>query len=99
MSLLPIVALIWFLTLRQERKVPRNASTAPILVLVFLVLELIALGVIGRYPFGGEVGISRSFSLFVLLSGFQGLDRFVTFLRLPLIKKLVLFFTSGLDNR
>ena len=95
-SLLPVVALTWFLILRQDRKVPRNASTAPILMLVLLVSELIVLAVIGRYPFGGDSRHQSIIFPFVLLSGFVGLDRFVSFLRFPLMKKLVLFFTAAL---
>jgi hypothetical protein len=95
-SLLPIVALIWFFILRQDRKVARAASTAPILMLVLLVSELIVLAVIGRYPFGGEARQQSIIFPFVLLTGFLGLDGSVSFLRFPLMKKLVLFFTAAL---
>jgi hypothetical protein len=95
-SLLPIVALTWFLILRQDRKVARVASTAPILMLVLLVSELMVLAVIGRYPFGGDSRHQSIIFPFLLLSGFLGLDRFVSFLRFPLMKKLVLVFTAAL---
>ena len=95
-SLLPIVALTWFLILRQDRKVARVASTAPILMLVLLVSELMVLAVIGRYPFGGDSRHQSIIFPFVLLSGFVGLDRFVSFLRFPLMKNLVHFFTVAL---
>jgi hypothetical protein len=96
MSLLPIVALIWFFAFRREREVTRAASTAPILVLVLLLLELIVLGVTGHYPFGGEARQQSIIFPFVLLSGFQALDRCITFLRLPLIKNVVLVSTAAL---
>ena len=95
-SLLPIVALTWFLILRQDRKVARNASTTPILMLVLLVSELIVLAVIVRYPFGGDSCHQSIIFPFLLFSGFLGLDRFVSFLRFPLMKKLVLFFIAAL---
>jgi len=95
-SLLPIVALTWFLILRQDRKVARVASTAPILMLVLLVSELMVLAVIGRYPFGGDSRHQSIIFPFLLLSGFLGLDRFVSFLRFPLMKKLVFVFTAAL---
>jgi hypothetical protein len=95
-SLMLVVALIWFFIRREDRKVGRAASTAPILMLVLLVSELIVLAVIGRYPFGGEARQQSIIFPFVLLSGFLGLDRSVSFLRFPLMKKLVLFFTAAL---
>ena len=95
LSLLPIAALSWFF-LRQDRKVSRVASTAPILMLVLLVSELIVLAVIGRYPFGGEARQQSIIFPFVLLTGFLGLDGSFSFLRFPLMKKLVLFFTAAL---
>jgi hypothetical protein len=96
MSLLPIVALIWFFAFGQEREVTRAASTAPILVLVLLLLELIVLGVTGHYPFGGEARHQSIIFPFVLLSCFQTLDRCITLLRLPLIKNVVLVSTAAL---
>jgi len=96
MSLLSIVALICFFAFGQEREVTRAVSTAPILVLVLLLLELIVLGVTGHYPFGGEARQQSIIFPFVLLSGFQALDRCITFLRLPLIKNVVLISTAAL---
>jgi len=68
-------------------------------MLVLLVSELIVLAVIGRYPFGGESRHQSIIFPFVLLSGFLLLDGSVSFLRFPLMKKLVLFFYGGLDDR
>ncbi|HEY4388796.1 MAG TPA: phospholipid carrier-dependent glycosyltransferase, partial [Ktedonobacteraceae bacterium] len=95
-SLVPVVALIWFFIRREDRKVARAASTAPILLLVLLFSELIVLAVIGRYPFGGEARQQSIIFPFVVLNGFLGLDRSVSFLRFPLMKKLVVFFTAAL---
>src|SRR4029077_13823713 len=95
-SLLLIVGLIWFLIFRRNGEVTRAASTAPILLLALLFLQLIVLGVAARYPFGGEARQQSIIFPFVLLSGFLVLDRCVAFVRLPLMKNVVLVCTAAL---
>lgn len=95
-SLPLVVVLIWFLIFRRHGEVTRAASTAPILLLVLLFLQLIVLGVAARYPFGGEARQQSIIFPFVLLSGFLVLDRCVAFVRLPLMKNVVLVCTAAL---
>ena len=95
-SLPLIVALIWFLIFRRHGEVTRAASTAPILLLVLLFLQLIVLGVAASYPFGGEARQQSIIFPFVLLSGFLVFDRCVAFVRLPLMKNVVLVCTAAL---
>ena len=90
------VALIWFLFFRRGGEVTRAASTAPVLLLVLLFLQLIVLGVAARYPFGGEARQQSVIFPFVLLSGFLIFDRCVAFVRLPLMKNVVLVCTAAL---
>ncbi len=93
-ALIFVPALVYLVFFRKNDR-GRALSIYPPLLLAGILVQLIVLGLAGRYPFGGEWRHQSIIAPFVLLTALLLLDRLAGILKAPLARNAI-FVVAGL---
>lgn len=90
-----VLTVVWAVAAEKPADTGSVTRLMPALFLVLLLLIGMALGIAGRYPFGGMMRHQFLFFLFALLSGFVAFDRLLRTIRSPSWRRALVALCVG----